>query len=287
MKVINRRSNNDCFNLKTMRKLVILLLLLTAVTTTDAQIMKKGIVKKSVDRTNAIVVGLKGGINLPYMDYTDPNLSSLPHDTLLKPIGGIFVEIPVRDYFSVAPELMYMQRGTATSFYNRDSVWTDYDMNYHSVELRVPCIFSYKVNNWFQPYAFVGPDFGYVLGGNIIQDRTQNGTQLSHDSIGIGSSNINKFHFSVLGGVGMRFNINFSTFTLVTKLEAAYNYGILDTYSRNEHVESSDPTNVNAYNTTGYRYSKGLECCLSIGIPLRFAGKDACAAFAKDNDSWR
>ena len=76
-----------------------------------------------------------------------------------------------------------------------------------------------------------------------------------------------------------RFNFNFNKFSMLMKIEAAYNYGIMDTFSKMEHDGTTPPVNVNAYNTTGKRLTRGLECCISIGIPLKFAEKDACSNF--------
>lgn len=287
-----------------MKKIVMISLLLALCGTMQAQYRSPLKTKRNKnDRSNAISIGVKGGVNWPYMDFTDPNLAQLPHkplydtlflfpqtingtrsykDTLLlsfKPMFGVFVDIPLNEHVSIAPEIMYVKRGMRTNYMNRDGLNVDHSIRSQSVDLRVPLVFNFKLET-VQPYAFVAPDFGLVSGGNIQQTVMKNDTLLvSYDSLAINASNMNPFHFSVLGGVGMRFNFNFNKFSMLMKIEAAYNYGIMDTFSKMEHDGTTPPVNVNAYNTTGKRLTRGLECCISIGIPLKFAEKDACSNF--------
>ncbi len=289
-----------------MKKIVIISLLLALCGTMQAQFRSPLKTKRNKnDRSNAISFGIKGGVNWPYMDFTDPNLAQLPHkplydtlflfpqtindtrsykDTLLlsfKPMFGVFVDVPLNEHVSIAPEIIYVKRGMHTNFMNRDTLNVDYSIRSQGVDLRVPVIFSFKLGSVLQPYAFVPPDFGLVLGGNIQQTVMKNDTILvSYDSLAINASNMNPFHFSVLAGIGMRFNFNFNKFSMLMKIETAYNYGIMDTFSKKEHDGTTPPVNVHAYNNTmGKRLTRGLECCISIGIPLKFAEKDACSNF--------
>lgn len=298
------------FKMLKMKKIIIISLLLAFCGTMQAQFRAPLKTKRNKnDRSNVVSVGIKGGVTWPSMDFTDPNLSDLPRvplydtlflfqqqqtdttgtarvsykDTLLysfKPIFGVFVDVPIGEHISIAPEIMYVKRGMHTGYYNRDSLYTDYSIRSRGIDLRVPLVFSFKLGSVVQPYVFAAPDFGLVLGGTIRQImEAESSTTVDTTTLAIDAGNMNLFHFSVLGGVGVRFNFNFNKFSMLMKVEAGYNYGVLDTFSKMEHDDLAAPVNVNAYNTTGKRLTRGLECCVSIGIPLKFAEKDACSNF--------
>ena len=80
-----------------------------------------------------------------------------------------------------------------------------------------------------------------------------------------------------LVGAGFRVNIPFPHFTMVLKLDATYNLGLSDTFSKQEHDETAVPTNVHAYNHQGARYLRGLE--LNIGIGITPAKRSICDQF--------
>ena len=119
-------------------------------------------------------------------------------------------------------------------------------------------------NKDFSPYLYVAPDFGYAFGGNI--SLTQPGLPISDVSVGISDSNINRFNIGILGGLGVRKNVNLTNWIVVLKVDAALCYGFINTFSASETNETATPTNIHAYNSQGKRHSVGLEINLSLGF---------------------
>lgn len=62
--------------------------------------------------TESVAIGIKGGVALPGMSYSDKYLSELEQDAFFAPVGGLFVSVPLGDIVSIAPEVMYANRGS-------------------------------------------------------------------------------------------------------------------------------------------------------------------------------
>ena len=126
-----------------------------------------------------------------------------------------------------------------------------------------------------KPYLFLGPDLGFAFKGNIALSHPDH--DLPDHSVGINYSNYNYLYLGALGGVGVRFNLPLTLITFVVKIDAAVNWGFLDTYSKHEHIGIAIPQNVDVYHLQGNRYLRGLEVHLSLGY---FINKpDACGIF--------
>lgn len=236
----------------------------------------------------AMGIGAVGAVNLANFAYpNDISKNGLDYDSLLyriRPVFGLTVEIPVGKFLYVAPEVLLASRGDARLF--ESTVWNTlvrYQAKMNYLELRVPVSLAIPVCKTVHPYIFAAPSFGLTLPkGEIIQyslDKPQSFNQ----SVAIDSSNMALYDAGVMAGAGVRFNADFSTFSLVFKLEAGYYFGILDTYSPMELQDQAAAVNVNAYNTQGKRLNRGLECRFSIVLPLKFLPGDACSSFSSNN----
>ena len=223
-------------------------------------------------------MGVKGGMNYCKMFYTDDNLE-ITHDFSMRPSGGLYIEIPVLRFFSISPEFMFIQRGTKTTYVYDKDITVDYKLNARYFDFRVPFQFYWLLSNSFKPYAFVAPDFGYVLGGKITVDQPKL-KELPHASCDVGEANMNLYDFSVLLGVGFRFDIKMEKTSLYIKVDAAYNHGLVNTFSSKEKSDGSSSLNVNAYNVTGSRYNRGIEFMLSVGMPF-YSKKGTCSYFER------
>ncbi len=258
-----------------MKKTIIILMTVFCLVTLGQAQMKSN----SLD--NTVAIGVKGGLNVPRMLYTDGNLADLPQDFSFKPIGGLYVDIPLGEFMMLSPEAMFVQRGMSTSYEHHSGSQVNYHVASQYVDLRLPLAFRLRVVNAFQPYAVVGLEAGYLLGGEIHLDRTA--PIALDETIAIGSANMAPLHAGVFVGLGIRSEIDFGSFGLALKLEATYHQGVVDSYSTMEHDETSTPLNVNAYNITGSRLPRGLEFCIGIGLPLKFNNqKDACWTFSRN-----
>ena len=229
-----------------------------------------------------VSMGVKVGAADAVMELTDHNLENLSRSRVIRPVGGIYVELPVTRFFSVSPELMFMQRGM-TMTYTWEGYVTDYRLNSRSIDLRVPLQLYWVASNVFKPYVFVGPDLSYVIGGKISQE--QPGGEMGNKEIEIGEANMNKYDVSLMAGVGFRFDINMDKRYLYVKIEAAYNHGLLNTYSQREMDDAVQSVNVQAYNVTGKRYNRSFEVMISVGMPFYKKG-ETCSYFGKRRTWW-
>lgn len=257
----------------TMKYIVLLLLLAVFQTVGEAQAVRK-------QENRSVYVGVKGGLNLPRMLYfQNVALGQIKPETLLEPIGGAFVDIPLGGFVSVAPEAMFVQRGCGLKYSHFSGADVAYQMDLRYVDLRFPVEARWAIRPWLQPYIALGVEAGYCLGGTIHMDRT---TPLAFDqTIDVGKANLNPIHAGAFAGLGIRSVFEVGKRDLLLKLCATYHQGMVDTYSAMEKDGTAIPENVNAYQITGRRLPQGLELTLGIGISLD-KRDDACATFSND-----
>lgn len=227
-----------------------------------------------------VSMGVKFGVNDCKMYYTDDKIGAT-HNFSMRPAAGLYFEIPVARFFSISPEFMYIERGTKSTYtYGKnEEITVDYQFKARYFDFRVPFQFYWLISNSFKPYAFVAPDFGYVLGGRITMDQPKL-EERPHLSCDVGSANISPYDLSLLMGVGFRFDIKMDKTAMYIKVEAAYNHGLMDTFSDKEKSDSPTSLNVNAYNVTGHRYNRGIEFMLSVGMPF-YSKKGTCSYFER------
>ncbi len=228
--------------------------------------------------TESVAIGIKGGVALPGMSYSDKYLSELEQDAFFAPVGGLFVSVPLGDIVSIAPEVMWVNRGVKMQYTHFSGAAVHYSIASQYVDLRVPVLARLKVAEGFQPYVFTGAEAGYLLGGQIHISRSI--PIVMDEIIDIGKANMAPYHVGAFAGLGIRSDIGFGSLTLSIRLEVSYHQGFVDSYSEMEHAETAMPININAYYISGKRMPKGLELCLGIGLPLKFDNSDdACSTF--------
>ena len=242
-------------------------------------------------RGEKVAIGIKVGGNLPSYLYTgNEELNALDYDTLLKrvrPMLGLQVEIPLLGgVIYVAPEVLLAQRGDSRLF---RSVPLDalvrYQARVNYLEARLPISIAIPVSKSFKPYVFAAPSFGLALPSlgplaSEIRQYTFDHPQSMNNVVAVDSSNMAPYDYGVTLGGGLRFNINFTSFSMVVKLEGGYYIGFRDTYSAKEHNDQAQAVNVNAYNVTGQRRNRGIEAALTIAIPLDFHPEEDCFYWA-------
>lgn len=259
-----------------MRKCLIIIGLLLGISlVSEAQVNKKA------TESEAVAIGLKGGINLPRMYYfQNAPLNQIKQAFAFTPTGGLFVEIPLGNAFTVSPEVVYLKRGTDFSYEHHPSgAKVHYTMSVHFVDFRLPFELRWPISSYFSPYLLLGPEVGVRLGGEIHMDRTE--PAFLDQTIPVGNANMSLIHAGVFAGLGVRSRIALGSRDLILKLSASVHQGLLNTYSTTEKEGSATVLNVNAYQVKGWRLPQGLEVTLGIAIPLE-RHDDACATFSKD-----
>lgn len=235
------------------KRLLILVLLLASIGRMDAQQINDN-----------VLFGIKGGVNFPRLYFRDGNLQSLPHDFLVYPNVSVFVEFKLFSRHTLGVELNCQQRGGATTYIYETDYKVTYKIRARYISLRLPMTYYFFNSQTIAPYLFLAPDFGYAYNGDIF--LTQPGLPISEVSVSINDSNIRRFNFGAVAGIGVRKNANLNNWTVVLKADLALNWGHLNSFSPAEENDTATPTNVHAYNSQGKRLITGVELNLSIGI---------------------
>ncbi len=259
-----------------MKRLAIILLCAIIPMASYSQMMKK------TPRAKA-AVGIKGGVNLSWMYYSDWHLSDLPQTKTVHPVGGIFVDIPLSEFIGIAPELMYYQRGMKTEYTHYSGFDVTYSIKSRYVDLRLPVTIGVNITQWLQPYAVAGADLGYLLGGET--SLRQPGLPRPVVTADLGKANMSPLYLGAFGGLGLRFYHTVNGRRAQLKLEATYNHDFIDSFSKMEHNEEATPLNVNAYNLRGIRLPKGIEISVGVTLPILPDKGDACYTFSRNR--WR
>lgn len=225
--------------------------------------------------SKGVVYGVKVGANSTWLYYTNPHLSVLPHDLMIGPMASVFVEVPFLYVFSIAPELNVQQRGGATSYIYEENYHVEYKLKAMYASVRIPLLLYVPISDYFKPYVFGATEVGRAFGGSI--SLSQPGLEIPEVSLPISASNMNEWCWGPIIGAGVRVNIPLPHFTLVMKLDGAYNLGLSDSFSTQEHDETAVSTNIHAYNHQGARYLRGIE--LNIGIGFAPVKRSICDQF--------
>lgn len=236
---------------------------------------------RNSQKKEPLAVGIKGGLNMPRMFFMgNASLSQLKQKMNLTPTGGLFVEIPVGSVLMIAPEVMYVQRGTDIEYEHFSGTKVHYAMNVSYVDLRLPFELRWAIKPFVQPYLVLGAEGGMRMFGQIHIQRTA--PVEMNKTIDVGDANMNLVYAGVFAGLGIRSRFDIGSLGMIVKLSASYHQGFLDTYSVKEKEGVAQPVNVNAYQITGSRLPRGIEVTLGVAIPLESKPDDACASFSKD-----
>lgn len=251
-----------------MKKTIFFVLcLLTLVATATAQIEQRQTLRYKARHT-APVLGLKGGFSLAKMKYNDDFIKDLSFSNQTRPDIGVFFEMPFCKYFSMEADLLIAGKGVHTKYTYKEDYNVDYKMRSTYGDIRLLFIGKYPLK-YVTPYIFAAPALSMRMGGTI--DLEQRGLEIPFASTEIGDANLAKVDFSVYGGIGVQKIFDFTDFSLVTKVEIGYNFGLLNTYSQKELDDEAVPLNVYAYNApVKDRFNRCFEILFSIGIPLHF-----------------
>ena len=166
--------------------------------------------------------GIKGGMNISSIsdDGYDDTKSKVGY------YGGVFVNIPASESFSIQPEVIYNNLGSEVKLGNSYS--RKLNLNY----ITVPVMFQFKATPQF--YLEAGPEFGFLVSADS-KTTWNNSTSTAE----LDKDNFNNFNMGV--GLGAGFDI-----TKNVGINARYVAGFSDVTK-----PSSDPsTNAKNKNNT-------------------------------------
>lgn len=183
--------------------------------------------------------------------------------------------------FAVRPELTFLSRGLKLPGIGKDLVTEDitYSLKSKYVDLRVPIIWNIGKYDWVvRPYIYAAPIFGFSTGGYInLNSDLKNGYYKGY-SMDLTDANMASTYFAASVGAGVKYGICINGSKCYLGLEANYEFGLSNTYSKKEKdgeaiVESGLLTSI--YQIDGSRKFNGLELRASFSVPFSIFKKKA------------
>jgi hypothetical protein len=179
--------------------------------------------------------------------------------------GGVFMNAPLSEQFSIQPEVLYSQMGakvTGTNSYTVGSVTTT-DKNSASLNLdyiAVPVMFQFHATPNF--YLEAGPEFGFLVGAKAKGDTTTtvtSGGSSTTTTDSYSSRDLKDYYsgFNMGAGLGLGFN-----FTPNFGINARYVAGFTDINKKNDNEDGT--TSINNDN------NKNRNNTFQVGLSYKF-----------------
>ena len=203
-------------------------------------------------------IGVKGGVNLPSLSYSNSGLNDYKSELYTTTMWGIFAEIPLNqdNTFSIRPEVNFITRG---QHIKDQGIVYAMDVQYRDVYL--PFVYTFRGRELgVSPFLLVAPTVGFATGGNIKLDNWK---------VKVSDGNLNPVSYGLYAGAGIKIPVvsnHKETFSI--GLEVGYYLGLSDTYSEKEIDGESQALNVNFYEIDGTRKHTGFQAQVSVAIPL-------------------
>ena len=172
-----------------MKKIILVLLALTLVSSTVAQAQRRGRASSSVS------LGLKAGASLTSLVGADAQ----GYDNRFGFHAGVFANIGLTSLFAFQPELLYSQKGA-----NYDNT-TDLSLRLHYID--VPLAFHVNTGGLFFE---AGPQVGFLVGAKYQRGSTTTDVKSSTNSVDFGYLFGLGYQLKHGLGVGLRYNGGFT-----------------------------------------------------------------------------
>lgn len=148
---------------------------------------------------------------------------------------GLIAELPLSDIFSVRSGIELNRRGTtlnlgqdATIFGASVPFGAEAKTRFTYVDVPLLAQVNIPTGSVIQPYAFVGPTFGYATTGNVRTTATALITfNLMTSDVDLDDINYERFHVAAMGGLGVRANLGDR---LITFVEGRYEQSLTEPY---------------------------------------------------------
>lgn len=186
--------------------------------------------------------GLKAGVNIASISddgYEDAKSKAGFY-------GGVFMNAPLSEQFSIQPEVLYSQMGAKVTGTNTYTVAGITTKNKNSASLNldyitVPVMFQFKATPNF--YLEAGPEFGFLVGAKSKGDTTTTTTSggastTTTESYSSRDMKDNFSSFNMGAGLGLGFN-----FTENFGINARYVAGFTDINKKNDGSDGTTSTN--------------------------------------------
>ena len=222
-------------------------------------------------------IGLMGGYR-----FGSASISELDSDFFPDPSGknsGLFSVFGQYEWgkerqFAVRPELTFLSRGLKIEGIGKDFVTDDvtYSLKSRYVDIRVPVIYNFGEYSWrWRPYVYAAPVLGFSTGGDINLNYSDGTGYYEGYSMDLTDANMASVYFAASVGAGIKYGLDVRGSKCYVGLEANYEFGLTNTYSKKERdgeVIINSGALYPAYSIDGSRKFRGLELRLSVGVPF-------------------
>ena len=166
-------------------------------------------------------------------------------------VAGVGFNIPITsdNFFSIQPELLYVQKGFAVE---DQGVNTKSYFNYIDLPLLLKINFGGET---VKAYVNAGPSFGYWLGGKIKVDdesakiKFGDADNITADEVTLNKEDWNRLDIGLQFGGGVGFGLGPGSLLL----DARYGFGFTDIYSVENAPDSENKSKNNVFQVTlGY-----------------------------------
>lgn len=214
-------------------------------------------------------IGIAGGLSLTHWIHNGglENDFKQPIKDGIGPVFGISVERMLNNKMSISLEGFYAMRKTSLTYNPFKSLAISYghsikyqknfSIEYNQIEVQVPLTYylSNSPNAVVKPYVFIAPRFSIPLNGkekiekrlldslgNLQYDSNNNSILFDTVQANLNTSNFRQFNVGVAAGLGVLFKININNYYVLVKLDASYNYNLINSFTQNE--KNADIVNV-------------------------------------------
>lgn len=176
--------------------------------------------------------------------------------------------------FAMRPEIAFLKRGGemrgSYSFLKsaNGSANTTYKLKANYIDIRLPFMYYLSNNGRLRPYVLVAPVLGFARKGNIkLNEDYYDGTNDAVE-MKLTEANMAKAYFALSAGVGMNYSFNISDHNFLVGVEAIYEHGLSNTYSKMEKDGTSVDILSSGRVVDGKRRFRGFELKATLGIPF-------------------
>ncbi|MDR0832911.1 MAG: PorT family protein [Candidatus Symbiothrix sp.] len=113
--------------------------------------------------------------------------------------AGVVADFALTESFSIAPELLFAQRGTKFEAGDESSTYT---LNY--LQLPINALYKFSIADDSKLFIFAGPYVGYGLSGTV-KEKFDGESDSGDIKFGSGDGKLNPLDFGINAGVGYQY----------------------------------------------------------------------------------
>jgi OOP family OmpA-OmpF porin len=208
-----------------------------------------------------ITVGIKGGVDLANMLYSDKELKVYKHSISGRCIFGVNAELAIIHGLSFRPEFLYAGRGVKLT--NQP---INYKLKVNYFDMRFALVYTFLRESDLQPYVVFAPTLDFATSGNIYFRAS--GASQTYDKK-LTKAAIAAVDIGMLVGIGAKYFIHIKDYKTFVGMELAYHPGLINTFSKQEMENQAHALNVAMYELEGTtRKNSNMEITVTLGFPL-------------------